>query len=133
MACYVGATSESITTGLSQEVKSKDTMFSVTERERKIWVTLLHGNGLSSKEGIAFSERDMSHARNRDEDRIGEGVLFRSNRSHLGVGNQKDGEGVLEEDLDERLVIYFAFGSEEPANFLQNTSLVIYVTRSIIG
>ena len=121
------ATFESITYGLSQEVKSKDTMFSVTEQERKIWVSLLHGNGLSSKEGIAFSEGDMGHARNRDEDRIGEGVLFRSNRSHLGVGNQKDGEGVLEEDLDERLVIYFAFGSEEPANFLQNTSLVIYV------
>ena len=121
------ATFQSITNGLSQEGKSKDTMFSVTEQERKIWVSLLHGNGLSSKEGIALSVQDMGHARKRDEDCIGDGVLFRSNRSHLGVGNQKDGEGVLEEDLDERLVIYFAFGSEEPVNFLQNTSLVIYV------
>ena len=121
------ATFESIRNGLSQEGKRKDTMFSVTEQEREIWMSLLHGNGLSSKDGIAFSEAEMGHARNRDQDGIGEGVLFRSNRSHLGVGNQKDGESVMEEDLDERLVIYFAFGSEEPANFLQNTSLVIYV------
>jgi hypothetical protein len=76
-------TFESIKNGLSQEGQSKDTLFSFTKQERNIWVSLLHGNGFSSKEGIPFTDSDMQHSRDRNKDDIGAGVIFRSNRSTM--------------------------------------------------
>ena len=50
-------------------------MFSFTENERKVWTSLLHGNGLASAEGNAFSDSEMEHARDRNKDAVGAGVI----------------------------------------------------------
>ena len=124
--------------GLSHEGISADTteerlrMFSVTEKERGIWIDLLIANGLTSSDGIPLSEEDMDQARVRNKDGVGAGVLFYSNRSHFGAGNQqncRDKEDVVE-DIKGRLVLYVAFdsASEGPSKAdLQSTSLVIFV------
>jgi hypothetical protein len=131
-------TIEFIKIGLSKEGTSTDTgMFSSTEKERKVWVDLIFGCGLCSLEGNPISEGDMGHTRRRNEDNVGDAVVFYSNRVHQGSGTHSqcedaNGNVMLDDDFHGRLVIYFAFGSRESsvkessAAFLQDTSLVIY-------
>jgi len=129
----------SVKNGLSHEGGSADTteergrMFSVTEKERAIWMDVLIGCGLVSSDGTPLSEEEMSHARERNQDVVGSGVLFYSNRSHFGAGNQQNNREENEEfaeDINGRLVVYVAFDSPSEGTskaYLQSTSLVIFV------
>ena len=122
----------SVKNGLSHEGGSVR-MFSVTEKERAIWMDVLIRCGLVSSDGTPLSEEEMSHARERNQDVVGSGVLFYSNRSHFGAGNQQNNREENEEiaeDINGRLVVYVAFDSPSEGTskaYLQSTSLVIFV------
>ena len=116
------------------------TLHSFTIQERDIWKDLLIGNGLLNADGTRHPENELTNSIysncNRNKHKVGDGILFNSNRIHKGTrGNNKDTCTQVQnvpEDFKGRLVMYVAFDSDlatkaSNARFLLNTSLVIYL------
>ena len=130
-----------INIALSQEGSEEGvTLHSFSIQERDIWEDLLIGNGLLNADGTRLPENELTNSMyencNRNKHKVGDGILFNSNRIHKGTrGNNKDTCTQVEkvhEDFNGRLVMYIAFDSElattaSNARFLLNTSLVIYL------
>ena len=115
-------------------------LHSFSEQERGIWEDLLIGNGVLNADGGRLPENELTNSMydncNRNKHKVGDGILFNSNRIHKGTrGNNTDTGTQVEkvrEDFNGRLVMYIAFDSElatkeSNAHFLLNTSLVIYM------